>query len=69
MQKLILGGLAASLLVLALGQSLVGAQTASRQAGATAGPTFNRDVAPIFYKNCVACHQPESMAPMSLLDY
>jgi mono/diheme cytochrome c family protein len=34
-----------------------------------AEPTFSRDIAPILYKNCVACHQPESMAPMSLLDY
>jgi cytochrome c553 len=36
---------------------------------AAAGPTFSKDVAPILYKNCVLCHQPESMAPMSLLDY
>jgi mono/diheme cytochrome c family protein len=69
MQKLILGGLATSTLVLALGQSFVGAQAVSRQETGAAGPTFNRDIAPIFYKNCVACHQPESMAPMSLLDY
>lgn len=32
-------------------------------------PTFNKDVAPILFKNCVSCHQPNSMAPMSLLDY
>src|SRR2546423_11972838 len=31
--------------------------------------TFNRDVAPIFYKHCAACHQPEDVAPFSLLDY
>ena len=34
-----------------------------------AGPTFTRDVAPIFYKNCVSCHRPGEIAPMSLLDY
>lgn len=31
--------------------------------------TSNRDVAPIFYQHCVACHQPEDIAPMSLLTY
>ena len=34
-----------------------------------AGASFTRDVAPIFYKNCVSCHRPGEMAPMSLLDY
>ena len=33
------------------------------------GPTFNKDVAPIFYKNCVSCHHPNDIAPMSLLTY
>jgi mono/diheme cytochrome c family protein len=36
---------------------------------AGAVPTFTKDVAPIFYKNCVACHRPGEMAPMSLLSY
>lgn len=36
---------------------------------AFAGPTFTKDVAPILYKKCVACHRPGEMAPMSLLDY
>jgi hypothetical protein len=31
--------------------------------------TFNKDVAPIFYKNCVQCHRPGEIAPMSLLTY
>src|SRR5215467_6364278 len=34
-----------------------------------ATPTFNKDVAPILYKNCVACHRPGEVAPMSLIDY
>jgi hypothetical protein len=34
-----------------------------------AAPTFTRDVAPIFYERCVACHRPKQIAPMSLLDY
>ncbi len=33
------------------------------------GPTFNRDVAPIFYRRCVTCHRPGEVAPMSLLTY
>jgi len=31
--------------------------------------TFARDVAPIFFENCVECHRANSFAPMSLLDY
>jgi hypothetical protein len=31
--------------------------------------TFSKDVAPIFYKNCVVCHRPNDLAPMSLLTY
>jgi hypothetical protein len=31
--------------------------------------TFTKDVAPIFYKNCTACHRPGEVAPMSLLAY
>ena len=31
--------------------------------------TFNRDIAPIFYKHCAARHQPEDIAPFSVLDY
>ena len=36
---------------------------------APAGPTFTKDIAPILYKNCVGCHRPGEIAPMSLLDY
>jgi hypothetical protein len=32
-------------------------------------PTFNGDVAPIFFRKCVACHRPGEAAPMSLLTY
>ncbi len=31
--------------------------------------TYNRDVAPILYKNCVTCHRPNDIAPMSLMTY
>ena len=29
-------------------------------------PTFSKDVAPIFQAKCQECHQPNSIAPMSL---
>ena len=32
-------------------------------------PTFSKDVAPIFFKNCTGCHRPGEIAPMSLLTY
>lgn len=31
--------------------------------------TFNKDVAKIFYKNCVACHRTSDIGPMSLMSY
>src|SRR5215475_6242975 len=34
------------------------------------GPvTFTKDVAPIFQAKCEACHRPDSIAPMSLINY
>jgi len=39
------------------------------QAAFAAAPTFTKDVAPIFYKNCAECHRPGEVAPMSLLTY
>lgn len=34
-----------------------------------ANATFTKDVAPILYNNCVACHRPGEAAPMSLISY
>lgn len=31
--------------------------------------TFSHDVAPILYRNCVACHRPGGVAPFSLISY
>jgi Domain of unknown function (DUF3471)/Copper type II ascorbate-dependent monooxygenase, C-terminal domain len=31
--------------------------------------TYSKDIAPIFNKNCVTCHRPGNIAPMSLLTY
>src|SRR3954447_5421771 len=51
-----------------LGAVLVGAASAASVVGG-APPTFNRDVAPIFYSRCVSCHRPGEVAPMSLLTF
>src|ERR1700733_3610054 len=42
-----------------------------RMRAAPAGdvPTFNKDVAPIIFNNCVSCHRPNQIAPMSLTSY
>ena len=31
--------------------------------------TFNKDVAPILYSNCVTCHHANDIAPMPLMTY
>ena len=32
-------------------------------------PTYSRDVAPIFYKNCTSCHRAGEIGPMPLVTY
>ncbi len=44
-------------------------QVASATAPNAAPVTWADDVAPIVYRSCVECHQPEGIGPMSLLDY
>src|SRR6267378_8340020 len=39
----------------------------SSQASSTV--TFNRQIAPIIYRNCSPCHRPGEAAPFSLLSY
>ena len=46
---------------------LLGAGPAAA-ADAVKTPTFTKDVAPIFQAKCEACHRPDSIAPMSLVD-
>lgn len=43
--------------------------TAVTLASAASPPTFNKDVLPIFQKNCQICHRPGEIAPMPLLSY
>ena len=42
---------------------------AEQAASAPPAPTFNKDIAPIFFANCTSCHRPGDIAPMSLLTY
>ncbi len=53
--------LGVSALLVAVSASPAGAQ---QQA-----PTFTKDIAPIFQKNCMQCHQSGSIGPMSLTTY
>ncbi len=61
----------ARVLVGALSLSLSAATLAAQNplAGSTGAATYARDVAPIFQQKCQECHQPGSIAPMSLLTY
>jgi Copper type II ascorbate-dependent monooxygenase, C-terminal domain len=45
---------------------VVGAGVGQAQADV---PTFNRDIAPILWKNCAGCHRPGEIGPFSLLTY
>jgi len=55
------------MLMLFLGTSFV-----SRASGPEPAPTnvtFNKHIAPIFYRECIQCHRQNDLAPMSLLTY
>ena len=54
--------------VVASGGAAPGAQTTT-QPTHTAPITFNRDIAPIIYRNCAPCHRPGQSAPFNLLSY
>jgi hypothetical protein len=49
--------------LLVVGASVRAADTPAKQV------TFSKDVAPIFQAKCQECHQPNSIAPMSLITY
>ncbi len=48
---------------------MLGSAAGTSAAEAEGTPTFAKDIAPIFYDNCVACHRPNHLAPMSLISY
>ena len=41
----------------------------SAQSAETTSVTFSKDIAPIFQAKCQSCHEPGSIAPMSLRTY
>jgi mono/diheme cytochrome c family protein len=45
------------------------AQAANAVSTAPQNVTFTKDIAPLVYKNCAACHRPGEVAPFSLLTY
>jgi len=57
-----------ALFIAALCYAALPAASASDKTNAKA-VTFNKDVAPIFYKRCVECHRAGEIAPMSLLTF
>jgi len=63
--------LAVGLSLRAAGQTASSAAAPSQDATSPSPPTptFNKDVAPILYANCVVCHRPGEVAPMSLLTF
>jgi tetratricopeptide (TPR) repeat protein/mono/diheme cytochrome c family protein len=48
---------------------LIGAAPASAAKAPPPIVTFNRNIAPIIYKNCAPCHRPGESGPFSLLSY
>src|SRR5438093_9611646 len=48
---------------------LVALPIAAQNTSASSPVTFNREVAPIIYKNCSSCHRPGEAAPFPLLSY
>ncbi len=59
-----------ALMALAGGAMLLAGTTVAGVHGQSAPtPTFTRDVAPILYRNCAACHRAGEIAPMSLITY
>ena len=59
--------------VAALGALALSAAAASlhaqQPAAANRVPTYSKDVAPIFYKNCTSCHRAGEIGPMALVTY
>jgi tetratricopeptide (TPR) repeat protein len=48
---------------------LIGAAVLGFAPSASAQATFTRDVAPILFRHCAACHQPDGPGPFSVLTY
>jgi Domain of unknown function (DUF3471)/Copper type II ascorbate-dependent monooxygenase, C-terminal domain len=57
------------LIISLVGLYLIGLSAGSASNRFEEQVTFSKDIAPIFNKNCVTCHRPGNIAPMSLLTY
>lgn len=55
------------ILILSIGLTL--ASQGKKGSSTTESITFDKDIAPILNRNCVACHRPNNIAPMSLRNY
>src|SRR5207244_12624432 len=49
--------------------AMVGGMRLSAEPATGTTPTFNKDVAAILFNNCVICHRPNQVAPMTLMSY
>jgi hypothetical protein len=63
------GGIAGLTAAIVLVVGGVAVMTSVHAQAPAAVPTFSKDIAPILYKNCVTCHRPGEIAPMSLLTF
>jgi hypothetical protein len=54
---------------LTLGLLATGLVTSAEASTAPGDVTFSKDIAPILQRSCQNCHQPNSVAPMSLISY
>jgi mono/diheme cytochrome c family protein len=59
----------AVMLAVGIAASLVLSASIIASSGSAKDVTFNKDVAPIFYKNCAECHRSNDIAPMPLMTY
>jgi len=63
-------GIVLTILIAIIAQtSALAADAKSADAGAREQVTFSKDVAPILQAKCQECHQPNSIAPMSLITF
>src|SRR5258706_2582044 len=63
-------GIVLTILIAMVAQiSALAADAKPSDAGAREQVTFSKDVAPILQEKCQQCHQPNSIAPMSLITY
>jgi mono/diheme cytochrome c family protein len=66
---MLMDGVRGQAVIVAFSSSLLLMAGSARAQDQPQGPTFAKDVAPIFYKHCTSCHRPGDIAPMSLLNY